>query len=89
MQGGVNPDLGIDYYTDLLLSLRIRHPSLTSTVSPIEIEGIADVTGISTLEVLTRLKDAGMHGYQAEVLKCWLNRLGLMSLKGSPESGLM
>ena len=63
MQGGVNPDLGIDYYTDLLKSLRERHPTIDlDCFSPIEIEGIAEVANLSTLEVLTHLKDAGMHG---------------------------
>ena len=63
MQGGVNPDLGIDYYTNLLKSLRTRHPSIDlDCFSPIEIEGIADVTNTSTLEVLTHLREAGMHG---------------------------
>ncbi len=28
MQGGVNPDLGIEYYTDLLKSLRNLHPTI-------------------------------------------------------------
>ena len=60
MQGGVNPELGIEYYTELLSSLRSRHPTIDiDCFSPIEIEGIAEVTGISTLEVLTHLKEAG------------------------------
>lgn len=91
MQGGVNPDLGIDYYTDLLQSLRIRHPSIDlDCFSPIEIEGIADVTGISTLEVLTRLKDAGMHGLPgggAEMLVESV-RTDVSPKKGSPENWL-
>lgn len=63
MQGGVNPDLGIEYYTELLMELRKRHPSIDiDCFSPIEIEGIADVTGLTTLEVLEKLKSAGMHG---------------------------
>ena len=54
MQGGVNPELGIEYYTELLSSLRLRHPTIDiDCFSPIEIEGIAEVTGISTLGVLT------------------------------------
>ena len=28
MQGGVNPELGIDYYTDLIHELRNRHPTI-------------------------------------------------------------
>ena len=91
MQGGVNPDLGIDYYTDLLQSLRIRHPSIDlDCFSPIEIEGIADVTGISTLEVLTHLKDAGMHGLPgggAEMLVESV-RTDVSPKKGSPENWL-
>ena len=50
MQGGVNPDLGIEYYTNLLKSLRARHPSIDlDCFSPIEIEGIAEVANHSTL----------------------------------------
>ena len=63
MQGGVNPELGIEYYTDLLKSLRNLHPTIDlDCFSPIEIEGIAEVSKLSTLEVLIRLKEAGMHG---------------------------
>ena len=63
MQGGVNPELGIEYYTDLIQSLRDLHPTIDlDCFSPIEIEGIAEVTNSSTLEVLQKLKDAGMHG---------------------------
>ena len=57
MQGGVNPDLPLSWYTDLIRYLREHHPSIAlDCFSPIEIEGIADVCGRSTLEVLTELK---------------------------------
>ena len=63
MQGGVNPSLGLDYYLDLLKQLREKHPSIDlDCFSPIEIEGIAEVTSRSTLEVLKALQQAGMHG---------------------------
>ena len=63
MQGGVNPELGIEYYTTLIKALRQRHPTIDlDCFSPIEIEGISDVTNLSTLEVLKMLKQAGMHG---------------------------
>ncbi len=63
MQGGVNPDLGIEYYTNLIKSLRDLHPTIDlDCFSPIEIEGIAEVNGSTTLDVLKHLKDAGMHG---------------------------
>ena len=63
MQGGVNPELSFEWYENLLRELCTRHPSIAiDCFSPIEIEGIAEVSELSTLEVLTRLKAAGMHG---------------------------
>ena len=63
MQGGVNPDLDIEWYIGLINELRIHHPTIDlDCFSPIELEGIAEVTQSTTLEVLTRLKEAGMHG---------------------------
>mgnify|MGYP001250631519 FL=1 len=63
MQGGVNPDLPLSWYTELLSRLNQKHPKIhLDCFSPIEIEGIAEICGISTREVLRRLKDSGMHG---------------------------
>lgn len=63
MQGGVNPELDFEWYEDLIRELCSRHPGIDiDCFSPIEIEGIAEVSKLSTLEVLKRLKDAGMHG---------------------------
>lgn len=63
MQGGVNPELDFEWYEDLIRELCTRHPSIDiDCFSPIEIEGIAEVSQLTTLEVLRRLKDVGMHG---------------------------
>ena len=63
MQGGVNPNLDFNWYVDLLQHLVKHHPSIQlDCFSPIEIEGIAEVAGMSTLEVLTQFKAAGLHG---------------------------
>ena len=63
MQGGVNPDLEFSWYIDLIKALRERHPTIDlDCFSPIEIEGIAEVTELPTQTVLEHLKDAGMHG---------------------------
>tara|TARA_B100000212_G_scaffold308570_2_gene258389 strand:+ start:288 stop:1472 length:1185 start_codon:yes stop_codon:yes gene_type:complete len=63
MQGGVNPNLDFNWYIDLLQHLVKHHPSIQlDCFSPIEIEGIAEVAGMSTLEVLTQFKAAGLHG---------------------------
>ena len=63
MQGGVNPSLEFDWYLNLITELKEQHPTIDlDCFSPIEIEGIAEVTKLSTEEVLTRFKEVGMHG---------------------------
>ena len=91
MQGGVNPELGMEYYTNLLKSLKEQHPSIDlDCFSPIEIEGIAEVANLTTLEVLSQLKNAGMHGLPgggAEMLVESV-RTDVSPKKGSPENWL-
>ena len=91
MQGGVNPDLKMEWYTDLLTELKRRHPSIAlDCFSPIEIEGIADVTGLSTFEVLSELKSAGMSGLPgggAEMLVDEV-RSDISPIKGSSQNWL-
>ncbi len=91
MQGGVNPELPFEWYTDLLSELSIRHPSISlDCFSPIEIEGIAEVSGFSTLEVLSRFRDSGLHGLPgggAEMLVDSV-RSGISPRKGSSENWL-
>jgi len=61
MQGGHHPDLAIDWYVDLLLSLGARFPALhVHAFSPSEVQHIARVSGIGIEEVLRRLRDAGL-----------------------------
>ena len=63
MQGGVNPSLEFDWYIELIKQLREQHPDIDlDCFSPIEIEGISEVTQLTTNEVLIELKNAGMHG---------------------------
>lgn len=63
MQGGVNPELSIQWYQDLIAALLETHPSIDlDCFSPIEIEGIAEVSGLTTLEVLKKFQSVGMHG---------------------------
>lgn len=63
MQGGVNPDLEFSWYLDLISYLVKNHPNIhLDCFSPIEIEGIAEVSGMTTLEVLTQLQAVGLHG---------------------------
>ena len=63
MQGGVNPALPFSWYIDLITHLRSHHPTIDlDCFSPIEIEGLAEVCGMTTSDVLSHLKEAGMHG---------------------------
>ena len=91
MQGGVNPDLKMEWYTGLLTELKRRHPSIAlDCFSPIEIEGIADVTGLSTFEVLTELKSAGMSGLPGGGAEMLVDdvRSDISPIKGSSQNWL-
>src|SRR6185436_10869081 len=60
MQGGHNPDLGIDYYEDLFSSIKARYPIYLHALSPPEIQHIARRSKLSIPDALTRLRDAGL-----------------------------
>jgi cyclic dehypoxanthinyl futalosine synthase len=63
MQGGVNRYLGLEWYLDLLRSLKSRHPAVRiEAFSPEEIKGLSALTGMSPREVLVELQLAGLDG---------------------------
>ena len=63
MQGGVNPDLPLEWYEDLLRYLKERHPQVRiDAFSPEEILGLERLSGLPARAVLERLKDAGLDG---------------------------
>ncbi len=71
LQGGMHPDLGIEWYEGMLRELKARYPIHVHGFGPPEVVHIAKVSGISTREVLTRLRDAGLDslpGGGAEIL---------------------
>ena len=91
MQGGVNPDLPMEWYTSLISQLRERHPTIDlDCFSPIEIEGIAEVCQTSTKDVLQQLKEAGMHGLPGGGAEMLVDdvRLDISPKKGSSENWL-
>ena len=91
MQGGVNPDLGLDWYLKLLSNIREKHPKISlDCFSPIEIEGIADVCDLTTYEVLTKLKKSGMHGLPGGGAEMLVDdvRLDISPKKGSADNWL-
>ena len=59
-QGGLHPDLQLDWYTDLFSELKSRYGIHLHCLSPTEILGLQEVSGLSTREILSTLKDSGM-----------------------------
>jgi cyclic dehypoxanthinyl futalosine synthase len=72
MQGGLNPDLPLEYYEEMLEETRKRFPSVQRHFfSPAEIQFMAKVSGNSLKETLERLVEAGLQsipGGGAEIL---------------------
>ena len=72
MQGGLNPKLKIEWYEDLLSSIRTKFPQIIiHAFSPAELIYIKDISKLSMAETLTRLHAAGLHsvpGGGAEIL---------------------
>jgi cyclic dehypoxanthinyl futalosine synthase len=60
MQGGLHPDLPLDYYTDLLRQLKGRYGIHLHCFSPTEIYGMSKTFGMTYEGVIRELKDAGL-----------------------------
>ena len=69
--GGLHPKLALSYYTDMIRGLKERHPHVhIKALTAVEIAHLARIEKSSTVEVLQRLKEAGltsMPGGGAEV----------------------
>ena len=91
LQGGHNPSLPLEYYLSLVTETRRRFPQVTPhffTAS--EIQTIAKVSGLTIVEVLDRLWEAGQRtlpGGGAEVLSERV-RQRIEPKKGGPEAWL-
>jgi cyclic dehypoxanthinyl futalosine synthase len=71
MQGGLHPELTIEWYEDLLRSIKARFNIWCHCFSAPEIVNIAKVSGLSIRDTLARLRDAGLDslpGGGAEIL---------------------
>lgn len=63
MQGGVNPELGLDYYTGLLRHIKAHHPSIRiDAFSPEEVLFFEQHFGLTLDELLDTLIEAGLDG---------------------------
>jgi cyclic dehypoxanthinyl futalosine synthase len=61
MQGGLNPQLKLDYFEDLFRSIRERFPAThLHALSVSEVRYIAHMARLSVKETLVRLRDAGL-----------------------------
>jgi len=72
MQGGLHPDLRIEFYENMLRSIKQRFPQVhLHCFSAPEITCIAEVSGLSVRDTIVRLRDAGLDsipGGGAEIL---------------------
>ena len=60
MQGGLHPDLSMEWYTTLLRELKDRYRIHLHCFSPPEIDNLAKITGLGVEGVLTALQAAGL-----------------------------
>lgn len=79
LQGGHHPDLGLEFYATLFRQLKELYPTLKlHSLGPPEIAHVAKLEGLSHVEVLTKLKEAGLDslpGAGAEILNDRVRRL--------------
>ena len=72
LQGGMNPDLGISFYTELFISIKELYPTvLLHALGPPEVVYLSKKERLTYSEVLTRLISAGLDslpGAGAEIL---------------------
>jgi cyclic dehypoxanthinyl futalosine synthase len=71
MQGGVHPELGMEYFEDLFSAIKSRYTIQIHSLSPAEITFLSDKTNISIADTLKRLRAAGLDsipGGGAEIL---------------------
>jgi cyclic dehypoxanthinyl futalosine synthase len=72
MQGGLHPDLKIEWYEDLFQAIKVRFPRIhLHCLSAPEVTNIATVSEISLRDTIARLRDAGLDsipGGGAEIL---------------------
>lgn len=71
LQGGLHPDMGFDYYIDMLTAIKKKFDITIHSFTATEILHFSKITGYSVTEVLKRLQAAGLSslpGGGAEIL---------------------
>lgn len=78
LQGGLHPELGIDFYEELFRDLKSRYPTLRlNALGAPEVSHIARISALTTRETLRRLRLAGLDtlpGAGAEILSTRVRR---------------
>src|SRR3977135_3996681 len=65
MQGGLHPDFGLEWYEDLLRTLRAKYPGFQlHCFSPPEIHNLHLISGLDYETIMGRLKEAGLSTLQ-------------------------
>lgn len=78
IQGGLHPGLGLEFYLDMIRSIKDRYDIHIHSFSPPEIWHMANLSGLAVGEVIKRLKAAGLGsipGGGAEILADRVRRL--------------
>lgn len=92
MQGGLNPELRLDWYCQTFAAIKERFPQIwLHCLSPAEILYIAELENMSVREVLLKLKEAGLGsipGGGAEILSDRVRYI-ISRLKCSKDEWLM
>ena len=72
IQGGIHPDLGLGYYLDMVRAIHEKFPKIAiHSFSAIEMDVLAQKSGIPLAELFRRFKEAGLNslpGGGAEIL---------------------
>jgi len=71
LQGGLHPDLGLEYFEDLFRAIKQRFDICIHSLSPPEVQHLAKKSGLGLEELLRRLRAAGLDsipGGGAEIL---------------------
>ena len=78
LQGGLHPDLGIEYYEELFRWMKASFPIWIHGLSPAEVQHVARTSGLDLEETLRRLMAAGLDsipGGGAEILSDRVRRV--------------
>jgi cyclic dehypoxanthinyl futalosine synthase len=71
LQGGLHPDVGLEYFESLFRAIKERFPIIIHSLSPPEVQHLARRTGLDLKTLLERLRAAGLDsipGGGAEIL---------------------